>query len=83
MNRDDFLQFLIETYEDFTEINTKPRLRAYKAVLKEDFNYDDLYKKTLENYQTFKIAPTPAQLLEFKNKKKSFDMNRDFFGIED
>lgn len=83
MNRDEFLQFLIETYEDFTEKNTKPRLKAYKAILKNDFNYEELFKKTLENYQTFKYAPTPAQLLEIKNKKKTFNMNRDFFGIED
>ena len=83
MNKEQFILELINLFDDFTEKNTPARVKAYNFILKDDFNYDELYKKTLEHYQTFKYAPTPAQLLEIKNKKKTFNMNRDFFGIED
>lgn len=83
MNKEQFILELINLFDDFTEKNTPARVKAYDFILKDDFNYDELFKKTLENYQTFKYAPTPAQLLEIKNKKKTFNMNRDFFGIED
>lgn len=82
MNRDEFFKFLIETYDDFTEKNTKARLKAYKLVLDEGINFDILHKKTLENYQSFRYAPTPAQLLNILRDNKKFDINRDFFGIE-
>lgn len=75
MNRDEFLQFLIETYDDFTEINTKPRLRAYKHILDENINYDELYTYTLKHHESLKFAPSPAFLYNatFKMKEEVYN----------
>lgn len=81
MNKQEFICKLVSLYDDFTDKNIKPRTEAYDLGLSENLNFDDLFKKVIENYPSFKIAPTVAQILEIKNKK-TFNMNRDFFGIE-
>lgn len=74
MTRDEFLEKLIELYEDFTEKNTKQRIEAYKIVLDKNINYDELLKYTLENHDSFKYAPTTAflaQSIKIINERKN------------
>ena len=68
MNRKKFIEKLVILYEDFTEKNLKPRKEAYEFVLDEKIDYDNVYKKLLKNYESFKFAPTPATILRILNE---------------
>ena len=72
MNREEFIEELVNLYDDFTEKNIKNRQRAYMTVLPETLEggtYDDIFKKLLENYESFCYAPTPAYLVKLLPKK--------------
>lgn len=68
MNRKEFIEKLVILYEDFTEKNLRPRKEAYELVLEEKIDYNEVYKKLLKNYESFKFAPTPATILKIINE---------------
>ena len=73
MNRTEFIEELIDYFEDFTPENTPKRVKAYELVLSDSIDYDQLYMLMLKNYKSFKYAPTPADLLQIlKNRYQSF-----------
>lgn len=71
MNRKEFIEKLVILYEDFTEKNIKARKEAYELVLDEKIDYDNVYKKLLKSYESFKFAPTPAIILKTINKDET------------
>lgn len=64
MNRNEFIQKLIETYDDFTEKNTKTRIEAYCNALNDDLNYEKIFQTLLQEYESFRFAPSPAYILK-------------------
>lgn len=70
MNRKEFIEKLVLLYEDFTEKNIKARKEAYELVLNENLDFEKIYKKLLEQYESFKFAPTPAIILKIYNSNQ-------------
>ena len=73
MNRNEFIEKLGRTYDDFTEKNTLPRTEAYCIVLPEKLpygnSYDDLWEELMKNYDSLKFAPSPAYILKLANSE--------------
>lgn len=71
MNRNDFIEKLIDFYDDFTEKNTKNRIEAYLIVLPKELpykkTYDNLWIDLIKSYDSMKFAPSPAFLLKLIN----------------
>lgn len=64
MNRQEFIEKLVITYEDFTEKNIKARQEAYNIALDETLNFEKIFEYILKEYDSFKFAPTPAYILK-------------------
>lgn len=64
MDKQMFLDELVNLYEDFTEKNITPRLKAYNLVLVGNIDYSRLYKKLIQTYKSFSFAPSPAVIFE-------------------
>lgn len=76
MNRNEFIEKLVNTYEDFTEKNTEPRIEAYLVVLPEKLphknNYENLWAKLLKNYDNLRYAPSPAYICKLIEKMPQY-----------
>ena len=80
MDKQMFLDELVNLYEDFTEKNITPRLKAYNLVLVGNIDYSRLYKKLIQTYKSFSFAPSPAVIFEivedFKREKERENYQR-------
>lgn len=72
MNRKEFIEKLVLLYEDFTEKNIKARKEAYEIVLSNNLNFDKIYKTLLEQYESFKFAPSPAYISKLIEKMPQY-----------
>lgn len=72
MNKNEFLQKLVDLYEDFTEENTKTRIEAYLVVLSENINYNKLWQILIKNYDNFRYAPSPAYINKLIEKMPKY-----------
>lgn len=76
-----FLDELVNLYEDFTEKNITPRLKAYNLVLVGNIDYSRLYKKLIQTYKSFSFAPSPAVIFEivedFRREKERENYQRE------
>ena len=70
MDKQMFLDELVNLYEDFTEKNITPRLKAYNLVLVGNIDYSRLYKKLIQTYKSFSFAPSPAVILKIEEDKR-------------
>lgn len=64
MNRQEFIEKLVITYEDFNEKNLKARQEAYCIALEDGLDYEKIFKYLLKEHESFKFAPTPAYILK-------------------
>lgn len=62
MEQQDFIVKITEVYsEDFTPKNLIARMEAYKIALEgKEVDYDKLFKRILEKYESFRFAPSPS-----------------------
>jgi hypothetical protein len=72
MNREEFIEKLVLLYEDFNEKNIKARKEAYEIVLSNELNFDKIYKTLLEQYESFKFAPSPAYINKLIEKMPKY-----------
>ena len=81
MDKQMFLDELVNLYEDFTEKNITPRLKAYNLVLVGNIDYARLYKKLIQTYKSFSFAPSPAVIFEivedFRREKERENYQRE------
>ena len=81
MNKQTFLDELVNLYEDFTEKNITPRLKAYNLELVGNIDYSRLYKKLIQTYKSFSFAPSPAVIFEivedFRREKERENYQRE------
>ena len=81
MDKQMFLDELVNLYEDFTEKNITPRLKAYNLVLEGNIDYSRLYKKLIQTYKSFSFAPSPAVIFEivedFRREKERENYQRE------
>ena len=69
MTRDDFLLALYLMYKGtFSEENIPIWGKAYKVILKSNWDYDKLFKLFVREYDKTNIAPAPAYFLNFKSR---------------
>lgn len=65
MTRSDFLKKIFTLYKRcFDEENAQTWLDAYKMVLPEEENYDELFRKVLITHDSISQAPTPKFLYD-------------------
>ena len=76
MNRQEFIEKLVLLYEDFTEENIEVRKEAYELVLDEELDYSIVFKKLLENYESFRFAPPPATIFKIYENKYDAETER-------
>lgn len=81
MDKQMFLDELVNLYEDFTEKNITPRLKAYNLVLVGNIDYSRLYKKLIQTYKSLSFAPSPAVIFEivedFRREKERENYQRE------
>ena len=86
MNRNEFIEKLLNFYEDFTEKNTKNRVEAYLLVLPKElpsgFTYEQLWIKLIRSYDSLKFAPSPAFLLNLIEGDSVTQMQRMYENVE-
>ncbi len=73
MEREEFLEKIYGLYPNsFSKGNAASWLEAYKTVLTETIDYDELYKFTISNYAGVS-APSPAFLLKNAVYKQRYE----------
>lgn len=81
MDKQMFLDELVNLYEDFTEKNITARLKAYNLVLIGEIDYARLYKKLIQTYKSLSFAPSPAVIFEiiedFRREKERENYQRE------
>lgn len=69
MTREEFLISLYLMYkEKFNDDNIPIWSRAYKVILKENWNYELLFNLFVRNYEKTNIAPAPSYFIQFKSR---------------
>lgn len=83
MEQQDFIVKITEVFsEDFTPKNLIARMEAYKIALEgKEVDYDKLFKRVLEKYESFRFAPPPSFICKMieELKKEYIDYSDPMF----